>query len=280
MGEESLFHFRELVMKTSSSANLARLRKIIGSLGSTVVAYSGGVDSALILRIAHDELGDRAMALTALSPSLAVGEREDAVQFARDLGARHILVESSEMDIPEYTANPENRCFFCKTEVFRLCRQHADKNDLQWVIEGTHSDDLKGHRPGAEAAKNAGVRWPLVEAGMGKSEVRAVARELGLPSWDRPSMACLASRFPTGTEITTERLEQVEGCESFLRENGFRHFRVRYHEKIARVEVGPAEMARIIHDDLRERFVAHCALYGFDRVALDLAGYPVGEGEI
>ncbi len=274
------FRNQETVMNIDRSVNLQRLREIIGSLGSTVVAYSGGVDSALLLRIAHDELGDKAIALTALSPSLAVGEREDAVKFARDLGARHILVDSLEMDNPDYTANPDNRCFYCKTEVFRLCREHADQNDVQWVIEGTHSDDLDGHRPGADAAKNAGVRWPLVEAEMGKAEVRAVARELGLPAWDRPSMACLASRFPTGTEITRERLEQVEGCESFLRENGFRHFRVRYHHSMARVEIGPSEMGRIIGGELREQFVAHCALYGFDRVTLDLAGYSVGRGEV
>jgi uncharacterized protein len=267
-------------MSEIRSQNLARLREIVRSLESAVVAYSGGVDSALLLKVAHEELGDRSLALTAISPSLAVGEREEAVRFARDLGARHVLVNSSEMEIPAYTANPNNRCYFCKTEVFRLCREHAEEQGFRWVIEGTHADDLTGHRPGARAAREAGVRWPLVEAEMGKKEVRAAAKELALPAWDKPSMACLASRFPTGTAITTERLGQVEGCESFLREHGFRHYRVRYHHDLARVEVGPSEMGRLVEGDLRDRFLAHCALYGFERVALDLAGYPVGEGEV
>ncbi len=151
---------------------------------------------------------------------------------------------------------------------------------MKWVIEGTHADDLQGHRPGAKAAREAGVRWPLVEAGMGKSDVRRVARELDLPGWDKPSMACLASRFPTGTEITSDRLEQVARCEAFLRDKGFRHFRVRYHDRLARVELAPAEMERMLEPELREAFVAHCALHGFEKVALDLAGYPVGEGEV
>lgn len=245
---------------------------------SALIAFSGGADSALLVRVAHDVLGEGAVALTAVSPSLPRDELEESRRFAQAVGIRHLLVPSREMENPDYVGNPVDRCYHCKSELFRLCRAEADRLGLRWVAEGSQRDDLGDFRPGRRAAEEQGVRSPLIEAGLGKTDVREISRLLDLATWDKPAMACLASRFPAGTPITEEGLRRVEVCERFLRENGFRVVRVRLEGEGARVELDPKEIERLASGEMRARFLALCKENGFARVALDLEGYrPAGK---
>jgi uncharacterized protein len=258
---------------------LVVLRDRVLELGSALIAFSGGADSALLVRVAHDVLGDRAVACTAVSPSLPLGEAEKSARFARAIGIRHVTVASREMDNPEYVKNPIDRCYFCKSELFRLCREEADRLGLRWVAEGSQKDDLGDFRPGMRAGRESGVRSPLLEAGLGKEDIRSLSRLLGLPTWNKPAMACLASRFPTGTPITEDGLRRVDACERFLRENGFQVYRVRIDGRNARVELGPSEIERLASGELRTRFIRVCHANGFERVTLDLEGYGRHRGE-
>jgi uncharacterized protein len=260
----------------SPSEKLTRLLAILRDAQSVLVCYSGGIDSAALLAAAHRELGARAIGMTAVSPSLADAEREDAVRLAREIGAEHRLVESAELEREGYTKNGPDRCFHCKSELYDIAERKRSEWGLACVLNGTNLDDLGDYRPGLEAAKLAGVRSPFVEAGFSKSDVREVAQELGVSAWDKPAAACLSSRIPYGTSVTPERLSQVGGFEADLRSLGFRRSRVRYHDKIARIELDLEDLPRMLEPQMREAVVLAGKTHGFTYVTLDLAGYRTG----
>ena len=229
-------------VRRASEEKLRQMKASLSGLRGAVVAFSAGVDSTFVLAVAREVLGDGALALTAHSPSVPQAEREEARALARRLGARHVEVTSHELDDPRYAANGTDRCFWCKSELYRLCEEAARRHDLPAILDGFNADDRRDHRPGHRAAEERAVRSPLAEAGLNKDEVRAWSEAYGLPTWDKPQMACLASRLPYGTAVTSERLAQVEQAEAALRALGLRSFRVRFHGDIGRVEVAGEEM--------------------------------------
>ena len=256
-------------------AKLDALREILRGYGRVVIAFSGGVDSAFLLKVAADTLGDRCHAVTAVSETMARSEIADTAALAAELGlgARHHVVESHELERPGFTDNPTHRCALCKTELMDVAQPVA--NELGAVVAlGTNVDDLGDVRPGITAALERGAMMPLVKAGLTKPEVRALSRELGLRTWDKPQLACLSSRFPYGTQITPERLRRVDAFEDGLRALGFRQLRVRFHDTIARLELDGSELAKIV--EVREAVVALGKQLGFTYVAVDLAGFRSG----
>jgi uncharacterized protein len=255
---------------------LSRLRARIRGLGSVLVCYSGGVDSAFVLAVAHAELGAKAVGMTAVSPSLAPAEREDAIAVARQIGADHRLVETAEMDDPSYAANAPDRCFHCKSELYRVAVARRADWALDAILNGTNLDDLGDYRPGLDAARQAGVVSPLVDAGFTKADVRAGAALIGLGIWDKPAAACLSSRIPYGTSVTRERLSQIGGFEADLKRLGFRQVRVRYHGDLARIELGLDELTRAAEAHARGTIVEAGKKHGFRYVTLDLGGYRTG----
>ncbi|MBI2392174.1 MAG: ATP-dependent sacrificial sulfur transferase LarE [Deltaproteobacteria bacterium] len=255
---------------------LKRLEDRLRELGSVVVCYSGGVDSAFVLLVAHRVLGDRAVGLTAVSPSLAPAEKALAIRVAKEIGARHELVDTHEIDDPNYAKNPVDRCYYCKSELYDVAEKWAREQGFQAIANGTNTDDLGDYRPGLEAAREAKVVSPLVEVGMSKADVRRHSKALGLGVWDKPASACLSSRLPYGTEVTRERLAQIGGLEEDLRALGFRQLRVRWHEKIARIEIAQDELSRALDPAVRDRIVAAGKKHGFVYVTLDLQGYRTG----
>lgn len=255
---------------------LDSLRQILRDLGSVLVCYSGGIDSAFVLAVAHTELGPRAIGMTAVSPSLSAAEKEDAARIAQKLGADHRFVESHELERPGYVRNGPDRCFHCKSELYDIAESKRREWQLAVVVNGTNRDDLGDYRPGLEAAKNAGARSPLVEAGMTKSDVRAAALAIGMDVWDKPAAACLSSRIPYGTSVTPERLDQIGGLEADLKALGFRQLRVRWHDQIARIEVALSELELMLTPGVREAAVAAGKKRGFQYITLDLGGYRTG----
>jgi pyridinium-3,5-biscarboxylic acid mononucleotide sulfurtransferase len=263
-------------MSAQAEVKLERLLELLRGAGSVLVCYSGGIDSATVLAAAHRALGRRAVGMTAVSPSLPESEREDALRIARQIGADHRLVDSAELSREGYVTNGPDRCFHCKSELYDVAERRRVEWQLRHILNGTNLDDLGDYRPGLEAAKLAGVRSPFVELGFTKADVREVAKQLGLDAWDKPAAACLSSRIPYGTSVTPERLSQVGGFEAELRALGFRRSRVRYHDKIARIELDLEDLPRLVDPAMREAVVKAGKTHGFTYITLDLAGYRTG----
>jgi len=262
--------------KERSGGGQEALRGFLAAQDGVLVCFSGGVDSAYLLAEARAALGGQAVALTAISDALSTTEREIAARTAKRLEVRQLEVESHEGSDPDYQRNGPDRCFFCKSELYRIARREADRLGIPMVVDGFNRDDRGDHRPGRDAALAAGVRSPLDEVGLGKGEIRRAARAMGLEFWDKPATACLASRIPYGTPVTPLRLSRVGRAEAALRKLGFRVLRVRDHHPVARIEVGPDELSGLLEVGLRAKVVRAVREAGFPYVALDLEGYRMG----
>ena len=253
-----------------------RLKADIKEMKSIAVAFSGGTDSTLLLKVAHDILNDNAIAITVQSSVLSERELSGAVGIADKLGIKHVIIELNEMDIEGFSDNPVNRCYICKKEVFTRIIQVARQQGIAYVVDGSNVDDLSDYRPGMLALQELGVKSPLRGAGMTKSDIRVLSKEIGLPTWDKPAFACLASRFPYGERITKEKLERVDRGEQYLLDIGFRQVRVRYHGDIARIEVSENERSRFYDEKMMDMVYNEFKKFGFKYTALDLKGYRTG----
>ena len=256
-------------------AKLTSLERRLSSLGSAVIAYSGGLDSTFLAKVAHDVLGQKALAVTACSETYPIREQEKALETAREIGLRHRLIQTSELEIPGFTDNPVDRCYFCKNELFSTLRKTAAEEGLLHILDGTTADDLGDLRPGRRAAAEFGVISPLLEAGLKKTEIRVLSKKLGLPTWDKPASACLASRIPYQSAITPEKLRQIELAEEHLRSLGIVQCRVRHHGEVARIEVAAEDIPRVC-GPLRLEIVSCLRSLGFIYVTVDLSGYRPG----
>jgi len=253
-----------------------KLFSILRGFGQVIVAYSGGTDSAYLAWAADKVLGDKAIAITADSPSIPESHKRDAAEYAKTLGFRHEFVTTHEFDDPDYLRNDSQRCFHCKDEMFSRMNEVAQEKGIEHVIYGVNIDDLGDYRPGQEAAKKRNAKAPLVDAGLCKAEIRALSKQAGLPFWDRPATACLASRIPYGTEVTRERIRTVEEGEEAIKDLGFQQFRVRYHGELVRLEFGQTELAKALTVEMAPKLTAIFKALGFHYVTVDLEGYRQG----
>jgi uncharacterized protein len=263
-------------LDAETQAKYAQLQALLQDMESVLVAYSGGVDSALLLKVAHDVLGTRAMGALAVSPAYAPEETGEAMAVAEQMGIPVITLETHELEDERYVANDFNRCYFCKTELFTQLEPIAKKHNLRYIAYGVNKDDDGDFRPGQKAAREFNVRGPLKEAGMGKREIRAVARLLGVPVWDKPAMACFSSRIPYGSKVDVASLQMIYKAEKLLRDLGFHQLRVRHHDKIARIEVERSELPRLIEDEMSRIVTEGLRKIGYTYVTVDLLGYRTG----
>lgn len=267
---------REAGLAPELARKLTRLQQGLDGFASALLAFSGGVDSSLLLRVAHDVLGERLTALTSVSPTNPESDTTQAVDLARALGVRHLIIASNELEVPGYATNPTNRCYLCKNRLYEICAAEARSHAIAVVIDGVNVDDLGDYRPGLRAAHEYGVRHPLVEADVTKDDLRTLSRWLGLVTWDRPASPCLSSRFPYGTEITLERLHMVADAEEALRRLGFRTLRVRFHLETARIEIAPDEMPRLRDPGVHAAATEAVRAAGFRYATVDPAGFRSG----
>ncbi len=264
-------------ISVGAAAKLAALRQLFATMGKALIAYSGGIDSTLVAAVAQEVLGDRALAITANSPSLLSDDLAEAQEQAIALGIRHEIVATHELDNPQYASNPANRCYFCKSELHDTLRPLALARGYDYVIDGVNADDLQDYRPGIQAAKERGARSPLAELGITKLEVRELSRALGLPWWDKPAQPCLSSRFPYGELITAEKLQRVGRCERYLRQQGWRQVRVRSIDDTARIEIPAEDLVPFVQTTDLPALVAAFQAAGFRYVTLDLEGFRSGK---
>ena len=257
-------------------AKYEKLKQILGEMGKVLVAFSGGVDSSLLLKTAQDGLGGGILAVIASSATYPEEEQKVAVKLAEFWGVRYRIIHTDELDNPEFVKNPPTRCYFCKNELFSRLKEMAEAEGIPYVCDGANKEDLGDFRPGSEAAKELGIRSPLQEAGLVKAEIREISKWLGLSTWNKPSLACLSSRFPYGTEIDLDSLKQIAQAEAYLRSQGFKQVRVRHHGQIARIEVESEEIERLLDPDFRRTLAVRLKSYGYSYVTVDLEGYRTG----